>query len=169
MKALSTGCLLWLLWGGRQMMSTCFSRAKVMTSRFLVCEQFLSGTKLTGSYFVSFLCFMKWRNQWEKISLHINPDGRHGWIDPGGLPFISSCFIYFLGNTSNRGMKCPVGLIELTTVTRNPRSADWTEDIWRLPFNPNIFVCLCCTIVMPVSSQLWSLAELCWMVYIAGP
>jgi hypothetical protein len=38
MKALSKVCILWLLWCGRQMMSTWSSRAKVMTFRFLVCE-----------------------------------------------------------------------------------------------------------------------------------
>jgi len=53
-------------------------------------------------------------------------------LDPGGVRFINSCLTHFLGNTSNGGMKCPVGLIQLTTVTRDPRSADWTEDIWRL-------------------------------------
>jgi hypothetical protein len=37
-KALSSGWISWLLWGGRQMMSTWFSLAKVMTSRFLVCK-----------------------------------------------------------------------------------------------------------------------------------
>jgi hypothetical protein len=69
-----------------------------------------------------------------------------------GVPFISSGFIYFIVNTSNRRMKHPFGIIELTTVTRDPHSVDWTEDIWHLPFNPKIFVCLCCTIVMQVSS-----------------
>ena len=81
-----------------------------------------------------------------------------------------SPLVYCLGNTSNGGMKCPVGLIQLTNVTRDPRSADWTEGTWRLPFNFNrIFVCLCCTIVMPVSSQLQSLAGLYWMVLFFGP
>jgi len=45
-------------------------------------------------------------------------------VDPGGVPFITSGFIHFLGNTSNGGMKCPCGIIQLTTVTRDPRSAD---------------------------------------------
>jgi len=31
---------------------------------------------------------------------------------------------FFLGNTSNGGMKGPIGLIQVTTVTRDPRSAD---------------------------------------------
>jgi len=44
-------------------------------------------------------------------------------------------------------------IIQVTTVTRDPHSADWREDICRLSFNPNIFVCLCCTRVLPVSSQ----------------
>jgi len=56
----------------------------------------------------------------EKISLSIHPEGWHAWIDPGGAPFISSCFIFFLGNKSDRGMKYPVGLTQLTTVTRDP-------------------------------------------------
>jgi len=103
-------------------------------------------------FFVGFVCV--------KISLCIHPERWYAWIDPGGVPFINSGFTYFLGNTSNGGMKCPVGLIQLTTVTRDPWSADWTEDIWRLPFNPKIFVCLCCTVVMPVSSHLQSLAGL---------
>jgi hypothetical protein len=106
-----------------EMMSTCFSQAKVMTSRFLVCEQCPSGTKITGSYFVGFVCQMKRRNHWVKISLCIHPKGWHVRIEPGGVPYISSGFIYFLENTTNRGMKYPVGLIQLTTVTRDPRSA----------------------------------------------
>jgi hypothetical protein len=36
---------------------------------------------------------------------------------------------FFFGNTSNGGMKCPFGLRQVTTVTRDPRSADLTEDI----------------------------------------
>jgi len=55
----------------------------------------------------------------KKISLCIHPEGWHAWIDPGGVPFITSCFMFFLGNTSNGGMKFAV-----TTVTRDPRSAD---------------------------------------------
>jgi len=153
MIALSKGFILCLLWGGRQMMSTWYSRAKIKTSRLLVCEQCPLSTKLTGFYFVGFVCLMKWRSHLLKISLSIHADGWHAWIDPGGVPFIRSCFIYFLVNTSNGGMKCPVGLIQMTNVTRHSRSADWTEGIWRLPFNPNIFACLCCTLVMPVSSQ----------------
>jgi len=78
-----------------------------------------------------------------------------------GFNSVFKGLIYFLGNTSNGGMECPVGLVQLTTVTRDPRSADWTQDIWCIPFNPNIFMCLCCTIVMPVSSQLQSLTGLC--------
>ena len=49
-----------------------------------------------------------------RISLCIHPEGWHAWIDPGGVSFISSGFIFFLGNTSNGGMKCAVGLIQLT-------------------------------------------------------
>ena len=75
---------------------------------------------------------MKWRNHWVKISLCIHTEKWQAWISPGGVPFISSCFIYFLGNTSNGRIKCPVGVKQVTTVTRNPRSAYWTEDIWRL-------------------------------------
>ena len=154
MEALSKRSILWLLWGRGQMMSTWFSRAKVMTSRCFVCEYCPSGTEIQGSYFIGFVCLMKWRNRWVKISLCIHPEKRRAWTNPGGVPFISSCFIYFLGNTSNGGMKCPVGLKQVTIVTRDPPSADWIEDIWRLPFNPNIFVCLCCRIVMPVLSHL---------------
>jgi len=60
----------------------------------------------------------------EKIALFIHPEGWHVWIDPGGVPFITSFSIFFLGNASNGGMKCPIGLIQLTTVTRDPQSAD---------------------------------------------
>jgi len=54
----------------------------------------------------------------------IHPEERHKWIDPAGVPFISSCFIYVLGNRSNGGMNCPFGLKHVTTVTRDPRSAN---------------------------------------------
>jgi len=58
-----------------------------------------------------------------EISLCIHPERWHAWIEPGGVPFISSGFMHFLGNTGNGGIKCPVGLIQLI-VTRDPRSAD---------------------------------------------
>jgi hypothetical protein len=32
----------------------------------------------------------------EKISLCIHPEGWQAWIDPGGVSFISSRFIFFL-------------------------------------------------------------------------
>jgi len=59
-----------------------------------------------------------------KMSLCIHPEGWHAWHDPGGEPLISSSLTFFLGNTSNGGMKGPIGLIQVTTVTRDPRSAD---------------------------------------------
>jgi hypothetical protein len=153
MNTLYKRCLLYLLWGGRQIMSTWFSRAKLMTSKFVVCEHCLSGTWIRVSYLVDLVCEMKWRNHWVKISLCIRPERWHAWIDPGGVPFIGSGFIYFLGNSSNGEMKSPFGLIQLTTVTRDLRSAVWKIYIWRVPSNPNIFVCLCCTLLMRVSSQ----------------
>ena len=55
-----------------------------------------------------------------KISLCIHPEGCQAWIDPVGVPFVSSRFIFFLGNTNNGGKKCPVGLKQLTIVTRDP-------------------------------------------------
>jgi hypothetical protein len=39
------------------MMSTWFSRAKVMTSRFPVCEQYPSGTKIKGNFFCRLCMF----------------------------------------------------------------------------------------------------------------
>jgi hypothetical protein len=38
MEALTKGCILWLVWGGRQMILRLFSLAKIMTSRLIVCE-----------------------------------------------------------------------------------------------------------------------------------
>ena len=59
----------------------------------------------------------------ENLALY-HPEKWHAWIGPGGVSFISSGFIYFLGNTNNGGMNYPGGLIQLTTVTRDPRSAE---------------------------------------------
>jgi hypothetical protein len=39
--------------------------------------------------------------KWVKISFCTQPEGWQAWIDPGGVPFISSCSIFFLGNASN--------------------------------------------------------------------
>jgi len=58
------------------------------------------------------------------MSIFIQTKRRHARGDPGGESFISSTFIYFLGNTSNGGMKCPDGLINLKNVTGDPRSED---------------------------------------------
>jgi len=55
-----------------------------------------------------------------KVSLCIHPEGWRARIDPGAVSFIISGFVYFLGKTSNGGMKCPVGLVQVTTVTRDP-------------------------------------------------
>jgi len=60
----------------------------------------------------------------EKISLSIHPEKWHALVDPGGVSFISSGFIFFLGNTSNGGMNCPAGLGDLTTVTRDLRPVE---------------------------------------------
>jgi hypothetical protein len=32
----------------------------------------------------------------EKISVCMHPEGWQAWIDPGGVPFIRSCFIFCL-------------------------------------------------------------------------
>jgi len=68
--------------------------------------------------------FEEMKKQLGKISLCVHPDRKDSRVDPGGVSFISSSFIYFLGNTSNGGMKCPEGLTYLTTVTGDPRLAD---------------------------------------------
>ena len=88
MKALSKRYILWLMCGGRQMMWTWFCRAKLMTSRFQVCEQCPSSTEITGSSFCR-LCMFDgiWGNHWGKISLCIHPEGWHAWIDQGGHQF----------------------------------------------------------------------------------
>ena len=64
------------------------------------------------------------KNHWVKISIFIHSERRHARGEPGGESFISSTFIYFLGNTSNGGMKCPDGQINFKIVTGNPRSED---------------------------------------------
>ena len=48
--------------------------------------------------------------------------------------------IFFFLNTSNGGMKCPVVLVKATTDTREVRSADLREDIWRLYNSDTDFV-----------------------------
>ena len=58
-----------------------------------------------------------------KMSLCIHPEGWHAWLDSGGESLISS-LTFLHGNTSNGGMKRPIGLIQVTTVTRDPHSAD---------------------------------------------
>jgi len=62
-------------------------------------------------------------------------------------------FDIFSWKYNNGGMKCPVGLKQVTIVTRDPWSADWTEDIWRLPFSPSILGCLCCAMMMAFRSK----------------
>ena len=42
-----------------EMMSTCLSRAKVMTSSFVVCELCPLSSKITGSYSAGFVFWLK--------------------------------------------------------------------------------------------------------------
>jgi len=140
--------------GGGAVMSTWFSRCKVMTFRFLVCVG--AGPVLRYKDLILSASYVWWNEEttgWKSRSVSTPRDGTRGLIQAVCHSSVLVSY-FFLGNASNGGMKCPVGLIQVTTVARDPRSADWTEDISRLHFNPNIFVCLCCTIVMPVSSQL---------------
>jgi len=93
-------------------------------------------------FFVDFMYLMKWRNHWLKFSLSIHSEEWYAWIDPGGVPFISFGLIYFLGNTRNGGMTCPVGLIELTNVTRIP-DLRIEQKISDACFSILIFSCVC--------------------------
>jgi hypothetical protein len=47
-------------------------------------------------------------------------------IEPVVAPSISSCFIFFVGNTINGGTDVPVAFIQATTVIRFPHSTDVT-------------------------------------------
>jgi len=41
------------------------------------------------------------------------------YTDANGVPFIISSFIFFSGNKISGGMRCPVGIIQVTIVTVN--------------------------------------------------
>jgi hypothetical protein len=41
------------------------------------------------------------------------------YTDASGVPFIISSFIFFSGNKRSGGMRCPVGIIQVTIVTNN--------------------------------------------------
>ena len=81
MKALSKGWILWLLWGGRQIMSTWFSGCKVMTSMLLVCvgvrpvlrykDLILSASYVWGN---------KETTEWKSRSVSTPRDGTQGLI-----------------------------------------------------------------------------------------
>jgi len=76
------------------------------------------------------------------MSLYIHTEGWHAWIDPGGVQFISSGFIYFLGNTSNGEMNCPFWLTLLTIVTRE-RLLWFGQKISDVCISIEIFSCVC--------------------------
>jgi len=84
----------------------------VASSWFLFTEQV--------SYFVGFVSLMKGRDRRVKVSLCIHPQGWDARIDPGGVSIVRFGFVYFIGNTNNGGMKCPVGPIEVKILTRDP-------------------------------------------------
>jgi len=143
--------ILCLLWCWRQMTSAWFSWAKLMTSRFLVCEYCPSSTKTRESSFVVFVYLINEENIGKKSRSASTPrDGTRGLIQT--MAIHQFLFHIFSWKYNNGGMKCPVGPIKLTTVTRDPSSADWRVEIWRLSFNPNIFLRFCCIIVILVSS-----------------
>ena len=62
MEALSNHCILWLLWGGRQMISTWFSRAKVMTPGSLCVKSASQYMSLNQWVWISLVLFrlIKW-------------------------------------------------------------------------------------------------------------
>jgi len=76
------------------------------------------------------------------MSLYIHTEGWHAWIDPDGVQFISSGFIYFLGNTSNGEMNCPFWLTLLTIVTRE-RLLRFEQKISDVCISIQIFSCVC--------------------------
>ena len=41
------------------------------------------------------------------------------YTDASGVPFIISSFIFFSGNKRSGGMRCPVGIIQVTIVKNN--------------------------------------------------
>lgn len=71
-----------------------------------------------------------------------------------GVPSKSSSFLFFIGNTINGGTNCPTTDMHVTTVSKDPRSAEDSLCTSFLPFTVRILSILCCTVVMPVSSTL---------------
>jgi len=41
------------------------------------------------------------------------------YTDASSVPFIISSFIFFSGNKRSGGMRCPVGIIQVTIITNN--------------------------------------------------
>jgi len=57
--------------------------------------------------------------KWVKISLCTQPEGWQAWIDPGGVSSVFVSYFFF-------GMQVTeeVGLMQVTTVTRDPHLVD---------------------------------------------
>ena len=98
-------------------MSTWFAWAILMIPRFLVCEYCPSNAGITVSSFSGFVFLRKWRKHWVRSSLYIHSEGWQMYTDASGVPFIISSFIFFCGNKRSGGMRCPVGIIQVTIVT----------------------------------------------------
>jgi hypothetical protein len=82
-------------------------------------------------------------------------------MDPGGGPCISSGFIFFLGNINSGWMPC--GTRTCHNGDHSPTFSCLKRCNLSLSFQTHESVYLCCTTVMPVSSQLksrWGMMDL---------
>jgi len=138
-----------------------------MTAKFDVCVLWPSNSKIsnTGASAVGCVCCGKWSNHCSKISLCIHPLGWAAAWQSGGALSSRSAFILQRGKTRNGGIKFPDALMQTSTVTRVPRSAELNVPTCFLPLDASTLDGLFGTVVIPVSSQLNTLSGVKWNLF----
>ena len=133
---------------------TKLARAISMKGRLLVCVLWPSRVRRTGLASDGLVCFRKCSNHIKKMWDCIHPVSCAIAIDAGGVRSISSSFILFLGKMNNGGINDPAALMQISTVTSCPLSADDSEPTCFFPRLAIILDDRLGTVVIPVSSTL---------------
>ena len=129
------------------------ARAISMKGRLLVCVLWLA-FKRTDLASDGFACFRKCSNHTTKMWDCIHPVSCAIAIDAGGARSINSSFILFLGKMNNDSINDPAALMQISTVTSCPFSADDHKPTCFFPRLAIILDSRLGTVIIPVSSTL---------------
>ena len=150
----SRGCIWWLQCGNKHKIWTPFFLVLSITVIFWLCVLWPSSIRSAR------FCFETW--EWRrKKSNHsankcscIHSDGWQANLVSGGAPSKNASFTRTSGKINIGGINVPAALLQITAVTRLPRSADvWVPTCFQ-PLSATIFEGHPWSVVIPLSSTL---------------